>query len=96
MDEFDENFTVDELISKEKIDIKTIYLLSENDKYIIALSWFEFGDAHFKMFKKLSLSDVKAFSNFLLEYDKNWYELVINWIAKPFIPLCLNTTRENK
>ena len=96
MDEFNDNFTINELIIKENIEIKTIHLLSENDKYIIAVSWFDCDETHFKMFKKLSLSNVKTFSDFLLEYDKNWYELVINWMAKPFMPLCLNTTRENK
>ncbi len=89
MDEFNDGFTVNELIVIENIEIKTIHLLSENDKYIIAVSWFECGDTHFKMFKKQNVSSVKTFSDFLLEYNKSWYELVINWMAKPFMPLCL-------
>lgn len=89
MDEFNQHFTIDDLIIKENIEIKSIHLLSENDKYILAISWFESGETHFKMFKNQSRLDLKIFNNFLLEYNKYWNELVLKWISKPTIPLHL-------
>ena len=86
MDEFNQHFTIDDLIIKENIEIKSIHLLSENDKYILAVSWFEYGENHFKMFKDLSVASVKVFNNFLLEYNNDWYNLVINWLEKPITP----------
>ncbi len=86
MDEFNKDFTINDLIIKENIDIKIIHLLSENDKSIIAVSWFECGDTHFKMFKNQGISNMKTFCDFLLNYDRNWYNLVSNWMVKPSIP----------
>jgi hypothetical protein len=86
MDEFDTDFTINELISKENIEIITIHLLSEKDKFTLAVRWFEYGETHFKMFKKQNISGIKYFGDFLLEYDKNWYNLFINWITKPLLP----------
>lgn len=64
MDEFDSSFTIYELVSKERIDIKTVHLLSENQSFIIAVSWFECGEAHFKMFKNQGISNMKTFCSF--------------------------------
>ncbi len=89
MDEFNKDFTINDLIIKENIDIKIIHLLSENDKSIIAVSWFECDETHFKMFKDQGISNIKTFCDFLLDYDQNWYNLVLNWRKKPSIPLRL-------
>lgn len=89
MDEFDNDLTVHYFITQENIEIKTIYFLLENNAFIIAVSWVECDEAHFKMFKNLGMSNVKIFCDFLLEYDKNWYKLAINWVAKPTMPLRL-------
>lgn len=89
MDEFNVNFTINELISKEKIEIKSVYLLSDNGGFIIAINWLEGKDTHFKMFKKQSIYSVKAFNHFLLEYDPNWFKLASDWLATPSTPLHL-------
>ena len=89
MDEFNKDFTINDLIIKENIDIKVIHLLSESDKYVIAVSWFECDETHFKMFKNQGISNIKTFCDFLLDYDQNWYNLVSNWMVKPSIPLRL-------
>jgi len=89
MDEFNTRFTIDDLIIKGNIEIKTIHLLSENDQFIIAVSWFECDEAHFKMFKNQGISNMKKFCDFLLDYDQNWYNLVLKWRKKPSMPLRL-------
>jgi hypothetical protein len=83
MDEFNTKFAIDDLIIKGNIEIKTIHLLSENDQFIIAVSWIECDEAHFKMFKNQDISNIKSICDFLLDYDQSWYNLVQNWIAKP-------------
>ena len=89
MDEIDEYFTIKDLVNKENIEIQNIYLLTEKDKFTLAVRWCESGDIYFKMFKKQNISNIKYFSTFLLEYDPKWYKLVIDWVAKPSIPLYL-------
>lgn len=89
MDEFDKDFTVDDLIIKEKIEIRNVNLLYEKNTFILAISWFESDETHFKMFKNQGISNIKTFCDFLLDYDHNWYNLVLNWMAKPSIPLRL-------
>jgi len=90
MDEFDELFTLNHLVNKENIEIKSIHLLSDKDTFTLAVRWFECGDIHFKMFKNQGIYNMKTFCDFLLKYDHNWYDLVINWIEKPSMPLRLD------
>ena len=90
MDEFNANFTVYELISKEMIHIKTVHLLYENEKFIIAVNWIDDNETHFKMFKNQDDTQLKAFCDFLLGYDENWYNLAENWTKKPLIPIRLH------
>lgn len=94
MDEFSEGFTVKALTIIENIDIKTIHLLSESDKYIIAVSWLECNEAHFKMFKNQDLSNIKTLCDFLLDYDQRWYNLILNWKNnKLSIPLSIKSDK---
>ncbi len=93
MDEFTEGFTIANLIIKENIEIKSIHLLSENERLIIAVSWVEDNEAHFKMFKNQEIIDMKTLCGFLLEYNKDWYYLVVNWTATPSMPLHLKVSK---
>ena len=93
MDEFNQNFTIDDLIIKENIEIKSIHLLTEYDKYILAVSWFEYGEEHFKLFKDLNIYSVKILKDFLSEYNNDWYNFVNNWLKNPKIPLYLKVSK---
>jgi hypothetical protein len=73
-------------INNQYIEITTIHLLIDKDKFIIAVNWYEDNEQHFKMFKKLNISQVISFSNNL---KHSWSEKINIWLNSPKIPLKL-------
>jgi len=73
-------------INNQYIEITTIHLLIDKDKFIIAVNWYEDNEQHFKMFKKLNVSQVISFSNNL---KHSWSEKINIWLNSPKIPLKL-------
>lgn len=95
MDEQTNNITLEQLISQNEISpisIKTIHLLTDDlDKFIIAITWNEGSESHFKMFRKQEHFKILAFNKFLFTYNKHWYEKATQWLNSPRIPLKLNS-----
>lgn len=99
MDEFTEEFTLNELIEKyqdEHITFTTIYICTdEPEGIVIAVSWKALDETHFKMFKQQSQSRILSFSHAISEkYDK-WHHKISLWFEGSRAPLKLNNKRLN-
>jgi len=81
-----DGYSISALINKQNIEISTIHLLTDKDKYIIAINWTEKNESHFKMFKQLQLSQVTDFSECL---KSCWNESINDWLDGSKMPLKL-------
>jgi len=93
MDEFTQGFTLNELIEKyqkEHITFTTIYLCKdEPDGTVIAVSWEDLDESHFKMFKQQSQSRILSFSNSISEQYEKWHYKICDWFDGTRAPLKL-------
>jgi len=78
-----DEYSIGDLINNENIDISRVY----GDTFIIAVNWTDKYDLHFKMFKKLSFSQVINFSYTL---ENSWNIKINDWLISSRIPLKLD------
>jgi hypothetical protein len=80
------DYSINHLIYNSHIRILTIHILTDNEKFIIAVNWYEQDERHFKMFKELNCDQVMNFSKSL---KSGWNDKINHWLKSSKIPLKL-------
>ena len=87
------DFIANSLIDIKESEILSIHLLTDKDKFIIAVTWNRDNEQYFKMFRDLSTNQVKTFSDKL----KNSWNVKINiWLNSTNPPLKLTAIPESE
>ncbi len=99
MDEFSKQYTLNDLIDqfqREPIYFITIHLLTDEiSDFVLAVSWNDLDEIHFKMFKKQTQAEILLFSQSISEQYNNWHNQICHWLRKPLTPLKLNNQKQS-
>lgn len=94
MDEFMEEFTLNELIKRyqdEHITFTTIHICTDDPEgIVIAVFWEALAETHFKLFKQQSEYTIKSFSDAISEKHDKWHHKICQWFEGSRVPLKLS------
>jgi len=97
MDEFSEISSLSDLVDQyqiQPISFTTIHLLTDElSDFVLAVSWKDLDETHFKMFKQQPQYEILLFSHSISEQYDNWHHKICHWLERPQAPLKLNNRK---